>query len=88
MTNYDLWLLRGPGGPEDDDVIQGYVGTITNRGKVRYAKFGGGQTARFDAAEVCASASEAIDLARLRARTIWDVPGAIGIDDEGRPLSI
>jgi hypothetical protein len=70
----------------DTRMIQGYVPTLTNRGKLHFAKFGGGITREFDKAEVCQSIEEAFSIARSRAKSIYDVSGYLPIDEEGLPV--
>ncbi len=74
-------------------LIQGYAATVTNRGKLRYAKFAGGFTKNFDEAEVVETIKEAYELARRRIKqlpnpTIYDVPGVVAIDEYAQPQNI
>ncbi len=67
---------------------QGFVPTVTLRGKLKYVKFGGGLTTKLEAA-YCEPHDFAWDTARRAAkaqRTIFAVPGVVAVcGDCGKP---
>lgn len=71
---------------ETSATIQGYLPTITDRGEVRYAKFGGGLTANHLDAYCVPTILEAFTLARRAGgKSLYSVPSATAVDGNAMP---
>src|SRR5690606_174029 len=71
--------------PEITDEVQGFVPTVTVKGKRQYVRFGGGLTSEWDKAYCVASRAEAFDIARRMTSSIYHLPGCVAVGADAQP---